>query len=1707
MDPGEKRGGKGEDGEDQGAQQLDGTPNNGQAWRNVSAPPESAGASSPARSSPLLSESISPRLATACFSPCPSLQLSPSSILASSPPLPSVSSSSPAASSTPPPATPSESDALPGPDAAQVVERLRKEKAEATEIFAETLSRYDEEIRFLKAQLAAATAGSRRRSQASRGVAQASGSAKAPASMSHRRSSSSLSFVFSSFHGSSASSESRQRGSRKEDADLQPVFFSGSALHSRQRKKATSLSAPSSCFSLPEGLPACTRPLTAAEEDLNASPSSSASGAWLPGNSSEDARTPGREGDSPSLLSGSKRVERGVVESPDTSTLAAGSGEPMLPFSGCGEDLAQLPKSQPEAAGADAFSAASAGSQKSGNFLPLARLRTSGSKSGIAPLSNKISHKAAKLCAETVPRSDAAAAEAEDGARCPSTADSAQSEGVAKREERGEVHTDAIREDASPKPSLQRMASRMTAAMVAKKFYGIGRRASGLYQSATHSAADLSRSSSSLSSSASSRTSSSSSPASSSSSASPFLQGAPCGEGEISAADAARNAASRSENANSSDAEEASAEPGEDLTRALSSEAPQNAHNEAARAAEQPRGAKLLSLVAETGSGRERGVEDAAPLLHGAVRSAGAASQADKGEEGSAFCLPGEVESPAKDEKPLCRSLTTPAASSSGEAGERGSSGGVSRSWRTLLFSRDKSAARSSSSLSGPSHAGGVSGAGGVAKAQVARAGGVASGFSFAGSGASKRRREKGDEEIAQLASRFLRDPASHYLPSGLRFRGARSQRSWREEARGDSAIDASVLSTATWIDVILPDWSKQRGSARFNKLLHAGVPHDVRGEVWKKAVGDQLHITPRLYELLLKRVQHVRSFLMASSRRYRDRINETMRADQDESSATSRGGNADRAGEKDLAEGGGQRGAVGEEASEKTETNEAEGAGCEEDNPTPADRDAAVSAEGVEGGEDARSGTSCPQQEGSRQSAEETQLPSAERDGQGDDAPKGQDGGEGGGSRILSSAFCRARCTCRCSCEACKSCSSRGTRSPLKASPSSSAFACCACGFFNWEPDVFSAFQTIAMDLHRTLPRLGACKARPSPQEPSREEARATVSREESSGERSEGDQRPGATESEAERCSTGEKTEEAASRTGREAKEEGGEARRTREEEAGNEPSRQGSDPRHETYRGEENATAEEAGGELLHSDAENAETPLEEKGNAEAGAVAGEEGSGKDEKTEQSDALSVKDGKAELFEKGSKGAGDERRERTPFFSFVLLPKESESHESSEGVRGSADVKPLDAAEAPPDPPESKAKVGKAREDEEEVCRPLPSRVIAAKSAELVDKQAVQPVPFGVPASHMMYEYLRCVLEAYVMFRPDVGYVQGMAYLAGAFLLYMDEYSAFVCLCNLLLRRSLQAFYTFDMAVVDLYFRSFDALMEEKLPHVAARFAELGINSDIFLVEWMYTLFTRCLPFEIVGRVWDLFLVEGDTVLFQTSLAILAYFQDELENGTLENCMAIVSSSTTTHFQAMDENRFFSCFHGLALTGEQVEAVMDRVAGALSRQRHQQQASRHARGPSQPSPSSASQQRRSPLSSAFSLASSAPPCGSSVASAASAFSFTAFVSHTKPSSQAGPSDAASRQGAEATAEEAEGRSGEADDRARDPSGGSGDPGGEGDGPRSPGAAAASGEAANAGLATSGSNGGEKEERERERGAKARRGDRFLKSATTIFW
>lgn len=57
-----------------------------------------------------------------------------------------------------------------------------------------------------------------------------------------------------------------------------------------------------------------------------------------------------------------------------------------------------------------------------------------------------------------------------------------------------------------------------------------------------------------------------------------------------------------------------------------------------------------------------------------------------------------------------------------------------------------------------------------------------------------------------------------------------------------------------------------------------------------------------------------------------------------------------------------------------------------------------------------------------------------------------------------------------------------------------------------------------------------------------------------------------------------------------------------------------------------------------------------------------------------------------------------------------------------------------------------------------------------------------------------------LKEILQAFVISRPDIGYIQGLSYIGGMLLLYMDKFQSFVSLMNIIINPNMISFYRFN-------------------------------------------------------------------------------------------------------------------------------------------------------------------------------------------------------------------------------------------------------------------------------------------------------------------
>ncbi|XP_075608671.1 TBC1 domain family member 14 isoform X1 [Balearica regulorum gibbericeps] len=144
--------------------------------------------------------------------------------------------------------------------------------------------------------------------------------------------------------------------------------------------------------------------------------------------------------------------------------------------------------------------------------------------------------------------------------------------------------------------------------------------------------------------------------------------------------------------------------------------------------------------------------------------------------------------------------------------------------------------------------------------------------------------------------------------------------------------------------------------------------------------------------------------------------------------------------------------------------------------------------------------------------------------------------------------------------------------------------------------------------------------------------------------------------------------------------------------------------------------------------------------------------------------------------------------------------------------------------------------------------------------------------------------HDTLHSILGAYTCYRPDVGYVQGMSFIAAVLILNLDTADAFIAFSNLLNKPCQMAFFRVDHGLMLTYFAAFEVFFEENLPKLFAHFKKNNLTPDIYLIDWIFTLYSKSLPLDLACRVWDVFCRDGEEFLFRTALGILKLFEDIL-------------------------------------------------------------------------------------------------------------------------------------------------------------------------------------------------------------------------------
>ncbi|RNF23972.1 rab-like GTPase activating protein [Trypanosoma conorhini] len=134
-----------------------------------------------------------------------------------------------------------------------------------------------------------------------------------------------------------------------------------------------------------------------------------------------------------------------------------------------------------------------------------------------------------------------------------------------------------------------------------------------------------------------------------------------------------------------------------------------------------------------------------------------------------------------------------------------------------------------------------------------------------------------------------------------------------------------------------------------------------------------------------------------------------------------------------------------------------------------------------------------------------------------------------------------------------------------------------------------------------------------------------------------------------------------------------------------------------------------------------------------------------------------------------------------------------------------------------------------------------------------------------------------LRGILRAYANLDPEVGYVQGMAFLASTLLLHIEDEEKTFCAFVSLMHRpkySMSKMFSAGFPALHMRFYQLEKLMRRRCTSLLRLLKKFHVTPELYATQWFLTLFSYQLDFGLLSRIWDMFLCEGWKIIFRVSI-----------------------------------------------------------------------------------------------------------------------------------------------------------------------------------------------------------------------------------------
>ena len=143
--------------------------------------------------------------------------------------------------------------------------------------------------------------------------------------------------------------------------------------------------------------------------------------------------------------------------------------------------------------------------------------------------------------------------------------------------------------------------------------------------------------------------------------------------------------------------------------------------------------------------------------------------------------------------------------------------------------------------------------------------------------------------------------------------------------------------------------------------------------------------------------------------------------------------------------------------------------------------------------------------------------------------------------------------------------------------------------------------------------------------------------------------------------------------------------------------------------------------------------------------------------------------------------------------------------------------------------------------------------------------------------------------ISRSFCIFRQDLTFNKNIISIIYTLLfIFEEEEDTFIYIINLICS-NLFSIFIGDENEIKAYSNFFNSLLKKYIPKISNLFEKMEITPELYLIPWLEEFYTKTFNLNILNHIFDLFLINGEYILFQTGLSIIKLLEDELANSTI--------------------------------------------------------------------------------------------------------------------------------------------------------------------------------------------------------------------------